>query len=236
MDDARVGAALRAVRTRRGWRQIDVASRAGVSRTLVSLVERGHVGGASLDTLRAVSSALDVRLDLVARWRGGELDRLLNARHSALHESVARAFARWPGWAFEPEVSFSIYGERGVIDILAWHAATRCLLVIELKTRIVDVHLLVSDVDRKRRLARQVARDRGWDVESVSSWVIVERSKTNQRRIAAHRTMLHAALPQDGRELRAWMRHPIGVVRGLSMWTDVSVRNAGPGRNPAGAG
>lgn len=33
-----------------------------------------------------------------------------------------------------PEVSFSIYGQRGVIDILAWHAATRSLLVIELKT------------------------------------------------------------------------------------------------------
>ncbi|MDQ3407393.1 MAG: helix-turn-helix domain-containing protein [Chloroflexota bacterium] len=32
MDDARVGAALRAIRIRRGWRQADVATRAGVSR------------------------------------------------------------------------------------------------------------------------------------------------------------------------------------------------------------
>ena len=43
-----------------------------------------------------------------------------------------------------PEVSFSIYGERGVIDILAWHPGRRALLIIELKTDIVDVNELVG--------------------------------------------------------------------------------------------
>ena len=121
---------------------------------------------------------------------------------------------------FEPEVSFSIYGERGIIDILAWHAATRSLLVIELKTLIVDVQALVGDVDRKRRLAKQVARDRGWDAATVSSWVIVVRSATNQRRVAAHRTMLRTALPTDGRTMRGWLRKPAGAMRGLSMWSE----------------
>ena len=36
--------------------------------------------------------------------------------------------------ALVPEVSFSIYGERGVIDMLLWHPARRALLVVELKT------------------------------------------------------------------------------------------------------
>jgi transcriptional regulator with XRE-family HTH domain len=44
MDDIRVGAAFRAVRIRRGWRQQDVADRAGVSRALISLIERGKSG------------------------------------------------------------------------------------------------------------------------------------------------------------------------------------------------
>jgi hypothetical protein len=199
-----------------------------MSRTFVSQVERGHLGSASLDSLRRVATALDVRLDLVPRWRGGELDRLLNAGHSALHESVARAFVRWSGWTCEPEVSFSFFGERGVIDVLAWHAASRCLLVIELKTLIVDVQALVGDVDRKRRLAWKIAQERGWDVASVSSWVIVTRTKTNQRRIADHRTMLRTALPQNGHAMRSWLHTPSGSVRGLSMWTDVSRGNAGP--------
>jgi hypothetical protein len=62
-----------------------------------------------------------------------------------------------------PEVSFSIFGERGVIDVLAWHAATRTILVIELKTVIADVNELIGNVDRKRRLAPRVAAERGWD-------------------------------------------------------------------------
>ncbi len=48
------------------------------------------------------------------------------------------------------------------IDILAWHAASRSLLVIELKTELVDVQETVGTLDRKRRLAAQVAAERGW--------------------------------------------------------------------------
>ena len=222
MDDIRVGAAFRAVRVRRRWRQEDVAARAGVPRSLVSDIERGHFGTTSLDRLRAVAAALDVRIDLVARWRGGELARLLSSRHSALNESVAGYFERLPGWAQKPEVSFSIYGERGVIDILAYHAASGSLLVIELKTEIVDVNEMVGTLDRKARLASQVARDIGWDARSVSRWLIVTRDKTNQRRIEAHRSMLRAAMPADGHAMRSWLAHPSGRIAALSMWTSVA--------------
>jgi transcriptional regulator with XRE-family HTH domain len=228
MQDARVGAAIRAVRTKRRWRQIDVANRAGVSRGFVSLVERGHLDAVSLATLRRLAQALDVRIDVVARWRGGELDRLLNAGHSALHESVALFLLSIEGWTLAPEVSFSIWGERGVIDILAWHAPTRSLLVIELKTSIVDINELVGGVDRKRRLARQIAAERGWDARSVSSWVIVSRSKTNQRRIDRHHTLLRAAFPQNGHQVRAWLGRPVGAVDALSLWSGANPGSTRP--------
>ena len=116
----------------------------------------------TLEVVRRITAALDIRVDLVARWRAGDLDRLLNSRHSALHEQVARMFRDdLPPWAIEPEVSFAVYGERGVIDIFAWHPGRRALLVIELKTDIVDVNDLVGTVDRKRRLARTIAA-RAW--------------------------------------------------------------------------
>ena len=82
MDDLRVGAAIRAVRIRRGWRQADVAQRAGSSVTAVSRVERGQLDGMPLATLRRIAAALDIRVDLVPRWRGADLDRLLNAGHA----------------------------------------------------------------------------------------------------------------------------------------------------------
>ena len=101
-------------------------------------------------------------------------------------------------------------------DIEIRVGARSCLL--ELKTLIVDVQALVGDVDRKRRLVKQVARDRGREAATVSSRVIVVRSATNQRRVAAHRTMLRSALPTDGRTERGWLRKPAGAMRSLSMW------------------
>jgi transcriptional regulator with XRE-family HTH domain len=105
MDDSQFGTVFRAVRQRLGWRQIDVAIRSGVSQSVVSRIERGHVGPQSIDSVRAVAHALEIRVSLVAQWRGGDLDRLINRRHSALHESVARMFRdELPAWVLAPEV------------------------------------------------------------------------------------------------------------------------------------
>jgi transcriptional regulator with XRE-family HTH domain len=221
MDDLRFGTAIRLVRQRRGWRQRDLADRSGVSQTVISRMERGHLGRHSIDDVRAVAAALEIRVDLVPRWRAGDLDRLLSRGHSALHESVARMFRDLlPAWVLAPEVSFAIYGERGVIDILAWHPGRRALLVIELKTDLADMNELIGTFDRKRRLARPIALDRGWDPVTVSAWLIVVGSRTNRRRVAAHGAMLRGALPDDGRVVRRWLHDPIRAVSGLSFWTD----------------
>jgi transcriptional regulator with XRE-family HTH domain len=220
MDDGRFGSAIRVVRHKRGWRQRDLAARAGVSDATVSRIERGHLDTLSLATLRSVASAVDVRVDLLARWRAGDLDRLLNARHSALHDSVAAWFHdALPEWELAPEVSFSIFGERGVIDIVAWHPARRALLIIELKTDIADVNELVGTFDRKRRLARKIVEERGWVPKTVSGWVIVASGRTNRARIAAHGAMLRAAFPVDGRRVRSWLADPVGAISALSTWS-----------------
>ncbi len=159
MDGPRLGAIARAIRIRKALRQSDLARLARVSRDDVSRLERGRLRELRIDVVVRIFEALGGRLDLVPRWQGGDLDRLLNARHAAMHESVARWFLGLAGWEIAPEVSFAIRGERGVVDILAWHAGTRTLLVIELKTEIVDV----SDL-----MARSIASD-GWRLRSCSS-------------------------------------------------------------------
>lgn len=221
MDDFRLGTIIRLVRQARGWRQQDLSDKSGVSQSAISRMERGHVGPQSIDSVRAVAAALDIRVDLVPRWRGGDLDRLLNRGHSALHESVARMFRdELPAWILAPEVSFAIFGERGVIDILAWHPGRRALLLIELKTDLADINELLGTFDRKRRLAAEVAAGRGWDPVTVSAWLIISESRTSRRRVEAHAAMLHAALPNDRRTIRRWLRDPVGTVAGLTFWTD----------------
>lgn len=229
---ARVPAAFRAVRIRRGWRQEDVARRAGVSRGAVSMVERGHIDGLTLGLLLRIAAALEIRLDVVPRWRGGDLDRLLDARHAALGEHVATYLAGVPGWALAPEVSFAIWAERGRVDILAWHPVTRSLLVVELKTEIVDVQEMLGTLDAKRRLAKKIAAERGWYPTSVSVWLVVAGSRTNRRRVAAHRTLLGAAFPDRPRALRTWLTEPIRTVAAMSFWPTATGSSASQGIAP----
>src|SRR3954451_3293120 len=153
MDDQRVGTALRAVRIRRGLRQVDVAKRARVSAGIISSIERGHLEDVSTKALRRVAAALDVRVEITLRLRHGELERLMNSGHAAMHEALARHFSGLPGWVHAPEVSFAIYGERGIIDILAFHPPSGSLLVIELKTEFVSLEDLLSTMDIRLRHA-----------------------------------------------------------------------------------
>lgn len=90
MDDLRSGAALRAIGIRRRLRQSDVAKRAGLSSSAVSRIERGRLDEVTLETIRRVAKAIDVRVELVARWRGGELDRLLPEPIDAASTHTAR--------------------------------------------------------------------------------------------------------------------------------------------------
>lgn len=177
----------------------------------------------TVDAVLMVAEALEIRIDWTPRWRAGELDRMLNAGHAAMHDAVARLF-RGHAWVLSPETTFAIYGERGVIDVLAFHPPNGSLLVIELKTELVDVQALIGAVDRYRRLAAQIARERGWRVQTVSCWVVFRDSATNRRRVSAHASVLRLAFPDDGRTMRRWLRQPRSVVAALSFIKDRSGR------------
>lgn len=223
MDAIRLGAVFRAVRLRKRWRQADVAARAGLSQTMISRIERGHLRLITVDALLSVAEALEIRIDWSPRWRGGDLDRMLNAGHSAMHVTAARMF-RTPPWLLSPETTFAIYGERGVIDLLCFHPPTGALLVIELKTDLVDVQNVIASVDRYRRLAPRIARERGWTVRTVSCWVMFRDTPSNRRRVAAHASVLRVAFPHDGRTMRRWLREPDGPVSALSFIADSADR------------
>jgi transcriptional regulator with XRE-family HTH domain len=128
MDPVRLGHAFRALRLRRRWRQIDLGARSRVSPTEISRIERGHVDGVSVGRLRKVAEALEANLDIRIRWNGEGLDRLLDQAHAGLVEDVVRRL-RADDWTTDVEVSFSIRGERGSIDVLGYHEPTGIVLV-----------------------------------------------------------------------------------------------------------
>lgn len=182
----RIGRTLRALRHRRDWTQAQLGARGKCSASVVSRLEGGNVRACSLATLELLVEALGGRLTLRVDWRGGELDRLLDADHSLLQERWAALKARSVRWESRPEVTYSEFGERGSIDDLAVDARTGTLVVSELKTGIYDLQRTLAKLDEKVRLAPTIGRRLGWDARRVVAALIVSDTRTNRRRVAEH--------------------------------------------------
>src|SRR3990170_5026427 len=138
------------LRGRQGLPQAALSARAGVSRQAVSLLECGRARRLKMGAVEGIFAALGARIDARVLWNGPELDRLLDAGHAALGARIKRRLERW-GWVVRVEVSYSRYGERGRIDLLAWHPVLRVVLVVEVKTSLVDVQALLGSLDVKTR-------------------------------------------------------------------------------------
>jgi transcriptional regulator with XRE-family HTH domain len=215
VDDLRFGRLVRVLRHKRGWRQADLAARAGVSRTIVSDIEHGRASRTSIAVVRQATAPLELSVDLAARGRGADVDRVLDERHLRLLGAAAR-WLRGLGWATMAEVSYSEWGERGSIDLLAWNEPTATLLVIEIKTELVSVEATLRKHDEKVRLAPRIARDRfGWVARATARLIVFPDDRTERARIAAQAVVLEPAYPVRAYAARRWCRLPSGPFSGL---------------------
>jgi transcriptional regulator with XRE-family HTH domain len=214
MDDRRVGLIIRAIRRRRGWRQVDLAKAAGLAQTTISAIERGHLDSTSISLMRRVLGALDARVELEVRWRGGALDRVVDERHARLVGLVVLRL-RQLDWTVEVEVTYAVYGERGSVDILGFHRQTGSMLVIEVKSELTSIEETLRRLDEKVRLAPRIARERfGWQTRTTSRVLIIREDGTSRRMVARHAAVLDFALPAKGLEVRHWLAAPVGLIRG----------------------
>ena len=207
MDLVRFGRGIRALRLRRRWRQEDLASDSGVSRSVVARIEVGDSDAIPVGKLEKVASAVGARTDLRLSWNGEALDRLLDSAHAALVESTA-AKLRALGWEVAAEVTFWIRGERGSVDLLAWHSTLRVVLVIEVKSVVPDIQAMLVSLDRKARLAFEIARRRGWSPVAAGRLLVIGESRTARRRVEKHAATFAAEFPHRGAALRSWLRAP----------------------------
>src|SRR5438045_3241488 len=107
MDWGLIGRIIRALRQHKGWRQADLAGKAQTSRSMISRLERGRIAGMRVETLDRIAKALDAQFVATVRWRGADLDRLLDARHASLGDVVTRLLTS-AGWVVIPEATFSV--------------------------------------------------------------------------------------------------------------------------------
>jgi len=225
VDSVRLGLAFRALRRRRGWTQAQLAEQARVSRGAIQRVERGGAEDFTGALVRRMAVALGARFEQRLLWQGEALDRLLDADHARLVDIVVR-WLRDEGWDVAPEATFAIAGERGSIDVMAFHAATGTLLVVEVKTVVPDMQAMLSGIDRKARVARSVARARGWDARVVARLLVLPDDRTSRRRVELQAATLDAALPARTRAVAHWIPQPVGTLAGILFLTDAAVSGA----------
>lgn len=142
------GRDVRDERHRRGWRLVDVARRAGISRSEVHRVENAQ--SVSLDACVRVGMALGFEPELNLRPpRAVGTTRLVDPVHAALGEieaTVLRGF----GAGVRVDEPYQHYQFAGRADVVAWNATERSLLHIENRTRFPDLQEFAGAWNAKR--------------------------------------------------------------------------------------
>jgi transcriptional regulator with XRE-family HTH domain len=174
--------------------QSALATKVGLAKSYVGAIELGRANP-SLEVIVRLAAALGLELDLTLRSPVIVGDRRQrDAVHARCSGYVDRRL-RAAGWETAREVALVDGRWRGWIDLLAFDPRTGTLIVIEIKTVIDDVGALERQVGWYERMARNVARDRGWQPRRVVTWLLVLASEQNEQAMAQNRDALDRSFP-----------------------------------------
>lgn len=231
MNDIQIGRVIRSLRHRIGWTQRELAARARRPRTAVMDLEAGRAGNLRIDTVRAVAAAVGAEAMVDLRYRGADLSRLLDAEHARLQDLWKRHLERC-GWTVRVEASFNHFGDRGRVDLLAWHPARGIVLIVELKTVVADIQSLLGALDVKIRVAPQIMKELGLPTPTaVVPMLVIAETSTNRRRLTAHASLFDRYALR-GRRATSWLRAPQATAAGTLIFSKLPEVAPGDRRQP----
>lgn len=149
------------------------------------------------------------------RWRGGDIDRLIDEVHAAL---VARSVRLLERHRFETlaEVTYSVFGERGSIDVLAWRRDIGTCVVVEVKSELTSLEQTLRKHDEKVRLAPSIVADRlGWRPRVVARLLVLPELSTARRAVMRYTSVLAGAYPIPASVVRPWLGGGAGPGGGI---------------------
>ena len=184
---------------------------------MVSRCERGGVTGVTLPGVECITAALGASVHLQVRWRGEQLERLIDAAHASLQEATATLLGNG-GWLVRPEASFNLYGDRGRVEILAFHPRANAALVVEVKSAIGDLQETIGRLDVKARIGLRLARTQGWTgAKHVVPCLVIADRRAARRIVDAH-AALFRRYDLRGRAAGAWTRRPTHPAPAGLLW------------------
>jgi hypothetical protein len=113
-------------------------------------------------------------------------------------------------------VSFNEWGERGSIDFLGADETRRAILIGEAKSAWGSLEETLRALDVKVRLAPKIAVDRfGWEPRALGVVLAFPEIGSTRRIAGRYAATLLAAFPARNKAVGAWLRQPVGPLRGL---------------------
>jgi transcriptional regulator with XRE-family HTH domain len=194
-----------------GWSQAELARRGHVSAGSVALLETGALN-ATLEMVGRILEPLGIVLDLrflLPFTEGRQRDRA----HAACVAYVQRRLER-AGWSVVREVEIGSQGARGWIDLLALSPDGSHLIVIEVKTVLLDVGQIERTVGWYQRQAVGAARRLGWRPATTTAWLLILMTESNEATVRASRAALAQSFPARAGEP---IERPGKAERGLAM-------------------
>lgn len=188
---------VRNVRLALGWSQRELAERADVSQATISRVENAALEDLTFATAALLLDALGVRvaLDMRAPFIADGA-RQKDPGHARCVAYVARRLRRL-GWATITEVEIVTGASHGWIDVLAYRQQDGLMLVIEVKTELVDIGQVERQLSWYERSAWDLARQQGWRPRQAIGVLLVLATELSIERIRVNREPLHQSLPMS---------------------------------------
>ena len=204
--------------------QAELAAAVGVSRAHIASIESGRANP-SLDLAWAIADRLGIDLQLAA-----SAPLVVDRRRSDLvHARCAGYVERrmhGSGWLVAREVEVMLGRSHGWIDLLAFHPTSRLLVIVEIKTRIVDIGAVERQIAWYEREALDVARRLGWRPRRTSAWLLLLASDEVEAALSIHRELLRRSFPDRAPVMRriAANQSATAAKRGLALIDPTSRR------------
>jgi transcriptional regulator with XRE-family HTH domain len=222
-----VGGMYRNARRTLGLSQRDLEARTGVSQSAQSRFERGLSSAVDLAAMERLALALGARprfsLDTpFLADRAAQRD-LVHARSTGF----VAARLRRAGWVVDTEVQIDGSFGPGWIDVLAFQPASGCLLVVEVKTELMDVGRVQRTLGWYGSRAMAAARSRGWRPDWTQACLLVLATDAVDRALQGNRIFIREAFPMRAAalaEIVAGQAGPASGERALAMIDPLSRR------------
>jgi transcriptional regulator with XRE-family HTH domain len=202
------------IRRALGWTQAELGRRAGVSQAFVSMVENMRVSDLTFDSATRLLEVMGARLTVgVSAPVLADREPQRDPAHVRCTSYVV-ARLKQAGWQTTTEVEIGGDRSRGWIDVLAYHAQYRLVVVIEVKTEARDLGAIERTLGWYEREAWAAARRLGWQPSRVVGCLLLLATEMNEARIGDNHAAFSAGFPIRATSLRQILADEASVQRG----------------------